>query len=113
MSLKTQIVADTRIYLNVDEFGEPVVFTPLGGEATNINMVIDRDADLDDDELGDALSAVALGYIGMADVTAVEYGTVISATGPNGDAETWTVRRIKSADMGMYGVVLVRDLRIK
>lgn len=113
MSLKTQIITDTKIYLNVNEFAEAVTYTPVGGEATNINMVIDRDADLDDDELGDALSALALGCIGMADVIAVNFGDIVTATSPAGAAETWTVRRIKSSDMGMYVVVMVRDLRIK
>ena len=113
MSLQSQIIADTTIYLNADEFAEAVTYTPVSGEAANINMVIDRDAALDGDELGDALSALALGCIGMADVAAVNYGDVITATSPAGATETWTVRRIKSSDMGMYVVVMVRDLRIK
>jgi hypothetical protein len=112
MSLKTQIAADTTIYLNVNEFAEAVTFaTALGEEAVSINMVIDRGAALDDDERGGALSAAALGYIGMDDVTGVEYGNVIAATNPDGTAETWTVQRIKLADLGMYEVILIKDLR--
>jgi len=114
MSLKTQIVSDTTIYLNVNEFAEAVTLaTALGEDAIPINMVINRDADLGDDERGGALSATALGHIGIADATGIGYGNVIKATNPDGAAETWTVQRIKSIDCGMYEVVLVRDLRIK
>jgi len=113
MSLKSQIIADTTVYLNINEFAEAVTFaTAVGGEAIPINMVIDREADLDDDERGDALSASALGYIGVADATGVGYGNVIKAVNPSGFAETWTVIKIKSADFGMHEVVLTRDLRI-
>lgn len=112
MSLKTQIIADTAIYLNINEFAEPVVYTPKGGVAVNINMVIDRGANLTDEEEGPGVSDGALGYIGMADVIATGYDAVINATGPDGAAETWTVRRIKSQDCGMYEVVMIKDLRI-
>lgn len=112
MSLKTQIIADTSIYLNINEFAEPVTYTPKGGQAVNINMVIDRGANLTDEEEGPGVLDGALGYIGMADVIAVNYDDVINAIGPDGAAEIWMVRRIKSADCGVYEVVMIKDLRI-
>jgi len=113
MSLKTQIMADTSIYLNINEFGEVVVFTPKGGVAVNITMVIVRGADLTDDEEGPGVLDGALGYIGMADVDAVNaYGDTVTATGPDGQAEVWTIRRIKAKDCGLYEVIMTKDVKI-
>ena len=43
MTLKDQIITDLDVYVNPDEFGDAITYTPTGGDAVTIYGIFDAD----------------------------------------------------------------------
>ncbi len=116
----TQIFQDADELLNQTLFGETVTYTPITGVAKSITMRIDRGVNLGKDRASnvtqgmgasDAVSYQAIGYVAVADIANPVYLDSISATGPGGNAETWTVLLIIQSDSSTHAIALRDDLR--
>lgn len=117
----TEIFQNADTLLNQTLFGESVIYMPiLTGIPKTITMRIDRGVDLGRDKssstalnLGapDAVSYQALGYVLVSDVSNPEYLDSITATGPGGNSETWTVLAAIQSDSSTHIISLRDDLR--
>lgn len=94
-TLKEQMAADMQnVFLNTNDFAISVTYTPTGGEAKTISMVLDFDPrEMENEERGRVLLRSGRGLLAKADVAAVTIGDAVTI----GGAE-WNVSGIEGED---------------
>lgn len=117
----TEMFQDADALLNQTLFGEIITYV---FHSTGLNKVIstriDRGVNLGRDRsssvalsLGasDAVSYQAIAFTLVSDIPNPEYLDTITATGPGGNAETWTVLSVIQSDSSTHIISLRDDLR--
>jgi len=87
--------------------GEPVEWTPQGGEPMPITAMMSYGEVLDGGRQGKPMvSTSAEAYVFESDAPNIGYQDTISV-----DAQTWTVAKVVGKSGGMWHVELMRDIR--
>ena len=120
-STVTSIFCAADTLLNSTLLGETVIYIFYAtGLSKQITMRLDRGINLGRDktnragyDLGanNAVSTQAIGYPSVSDVPLPEYLDKVTATGPGGNAEEWTVLNILETDSSCHTISLRSDLR--
>lgn len=119
-STVTAIFAAADNHLNNVLLGEEVTYTPADGSTVSIfDMRIDREINqgLNSSDKGwnvgpnDVMSVHGIGLILVSDIACPVYPDKITATGPGGETEEWTVLFIMASDSATHTVALRNDLR--
>jgi hypothetical protein len=101
-----QLDADVTAFLNPDEFGQAVTYTPFGGSPVSTVVVTAMGEDLEEGPT--SIRAAARLFVSVADVPSPAYKDTVLI-----DGETWTVQRVLVNDGQVAELAISRDVRPK
>lgn len=88
MTLKTQMTSDLSVFFNTEEHAETVTYTPKGGAAVSIDVIVNREADFQEDYVRGRETATCTIMVKVTDVTDPQHGDVYTFNSEDWDMDS-------------------------
>jgi len=106
MTLSAQMASDAATFLDTDDFGESVTYTPAGGEASSISAVVEKEDAFQEAYVRGEGFATAVLHVKVSDVDSPQHGDTFTISG-----KTWELdplRGVIEEDAAMLQIAIRR-----